>query len=328
MAEVGVSRAGLPWGRLLNGLLVAALVIGLVTWLGWGMKFSLVGRFLVAGLAVGSLYALGGIGMVVLYRATGVLNLSAGAAGAAGAMTAWQMTEWGIWPPLGWLTCIALATLLTLIYGRLIAPLLAWRDPVVKAVATLGYALIILGFVSWAWIDTPRSLSLPTDKMRFELLGLKVNYTRALVMIASVGIVVGIWLYLGRTKVGLQMRSLANDRDLSALIGIPILRVETIAWGITGVIAGFTGLMFADLIRLDASVITFMVIPAAAAAICGRLESLALVLVGGLAIGLIESMLTFSSTLKGVRPIAPFVIAALVLLWNQRSTRLTFGGKD
>lgn len=314
--------------RTLNWVLLAALLVAIVAYLGWGMKFSLVGRFLVAGLAVGSLYALGGIGMVVLYRATGVLNLAAGAAGAAGAMTAWQLGEWGVWPPIGWLACILLATAITLFYGRFIAPRLAWRDTVVKAVATLGYALIVLGFVSWAWIDTPRSLGLPTDNMRFELLGLKVTFTRALVMIASVGLVVGIWLYLSRTKVGLQMRSLANDRDLSALIGIPILKVETIAWGIAGVIAGFTGLLFADLIRLDAAVITFMVIPAAAAAICGRLESLALVLVGGLAIGVIESMLTFSPVFKGVRPIAPFVIAALVLLWNQRGARLTFGGRD
>lgn len=318
----------MPWGKLWNALLFAVLLAGIVLWLGWGQKLSMTSRFLVAGLAVGSLYALGGIGMVVLYRATGVLNLSAGAAGAAGAMTAWQLGEWGVWPPLTWLVCIALATAITLLYGRLIAPGLAWREPVVKAVATLGYALIVLGLVAWAWIDTPRQLTLPTDNLKFDLLGMKVTATRALVLLASVGLVIGIHLYLTRSRVGLQMRSLANDRDLSALLGIPILKVETIAWGIAGVIAGFTGLMFADLIRLDASVITFMVIPAAAAAICGRLEHLGLVLVGGLAIGVIESMLTFSPLLKGIRPIAPFVIAALVLLWNQRGAQLTFGGRE
>ncbi|WP_238364133.1 branched-chain amino acid ABC transporter permease [Mesobacterium pallidum] len=314
--------------RALNWLLYVGLMVLILGWLGWGMKLSLTGRFFVAGLAVGSLYALGGIGMVVLYRATGVLNLSAGAAGAAGAMTAWQLVEWGTWPPLAWLACIAVATVITLAYGRLIAPHLAWRDTVVKAVATLGFALIILGLVSWLWIDDPRSISLPTDKMRFEFLGLKVTVTRLIVFLASVALVVGIWLFLAKTKVGLQMRSLANDRDLSALIGIPILRVETIAWGIAGVIAGFTGLMFADLIRLEATVITFMVIPSVAAAVCGRLESLALVLLGGLSMGVIEAMLTLSPTFKGARPIAPFVIAALVLLWSQRGTRLTFGGRD
>lgn len=198
----------------------------------------------------------------------------------------------------------------------------------VKAVATLGFALIILGFVAFLWIDDPRSLKLPTDAIGIKVLGLRVTATRLIVLGAAIGIVIGIHLFLGRTKVGLRMRALANDRDLSALVGIPILKVETIAWGIAGVIAGFTGLMFADLIRLEPTVITFMVIPSVAAAIAGRLESLALVLIGGLSMGVIESMLTLSPMLKGARPIAPFVIAAIVLLWVQRGTRLTFGGRE
>ena len=134
-------------------------------------------------------------------------------------------------------------------------------------------------------------------------------------------------LFLGRTEIGLQMRAVANDRDLSALLGIPILRVETIAWAIAGLLAGFTGLMFANLIRLEPVVITFMVIPSIAAALSGRLDNLGLVLIGGLSMGVIESMLTLSPMLKGVRPIAPFVIAALVLLYNQRGSRLLFAGR-
>ncbi len=312
----------------MNWLVYAIAMIAIVSFLGWGKPSKIIGLFFVSGLAVGSLYALGGIGMVVLYRATGVLNFANGAAGAAGVMVAWQLGQWGIWAPVTWVACILVALVISLTYGRLIAPRLAWREPVVKAVATLGFALIILGLVSFAWIDDPRSFSLPTDKTGVYILGLRVTVTRLIAFLASVGIVIGIYFYLGRTVVGLQMRSLANDRDLSALIGIPILKVETIAWGISGVIAGFTGLMFGDLIRLDPSVITFMVIPSVAAAVCGRLDNLALVLIGGLSMGVIESLLTLSPTFKGVRPIAPFVIAAAVLLWYQRGSWLTFGGKD
>lgn len=314
--------------RYVNWILWAALMVALVLWFGWGQRPTMVGLFIASGLAVGSLYALGGIGIVVLYRATGVLNFAGGAAGAAGAMTAWQLEAWGAWPPIAWIGCILVALAFTLFYGRIIAPRLAWRETVIKAVATLGYALIILGLVSFLWVDDPRSISLPTDNVGVRFLGMRLTATRLLVFGASIAIVIGIYLFLSRTKVGLQMRSLANDRELSALIGIPILRVETIAWGISGVLAGFTGLMFADLIRLEATVITFMVIPSIAAAICGRLESLALVLIGGLSIGVIENLLTLSPTFRGVRPIAPFVIAALVLLYYQRGQRLTFGGRD
>lgn len=311
-----------------NWVLYFVLMTVTITWLGWGKPSKLIGLFLISGLAVGSLYALGGIGMVVLYRATGVLNFANGAAGAAGVMTAWQLGQWGVWAPATWLVAILISLAISLAYGRYIAPLLAWREPVVKAVATLGFALVILGIISFLWIDDPRKFSLPTDKIGVYVLGLRVTLTRLIAFSASVGIVIAIWFYLGRTKIGLQMRSLANDRDLSALLGIPILKVETIAWGISGVIAGFTGLMFGDLIRLDPSVITFMVIPSIAAAVCGRLDNLAIVLIGGLSMGVIESLLTLSPALKGIRPIAPFIIAALVLLWYQRGTRLTFGRKD
>lgn len=311
-----------------NWLLWALLMAAVIGVLGWGGRPQMVGLFIASGLAVGSLYALAGIGIVVLYRATGVLNFAGGAAGAAGAMTAWQLTAWGFWEPLGSLACLLVATAITLFYGRLIAPRLAWRETVVKAVATLGFALIILGAISFLWADDPRSISLPTDAIGVRLLGMRITATRLLLFAASIGIVIGIWLFLARTTIGLQMRALASDRDLAALMGIPILRVETIAWGIAGLLAGFTGLMFADLIRLEPSVITFMVIPGIAAAICGRLENLVVVLIGGLSMGVIENMLTMSTTLRGVRPIAPFVIAALVLLYYQRGQRLTFGGRD
>lgn len=313
---------------LINVALYVCAMTLIILLLGWSKPSKVLGLFFVSGLAVGSLYALGGIGLVVLYRATGVLNLANGAAGAAGAMTAWQLAQWQIWPPIAWLSSILVALLISLFYGRLIAPLLAWREPVVKAVATLGFALIILGLVSFIWVDDPRSLTLPTDKIGVRLLGLRVTVTRLIVFGTSIALVIGIWAYLKYTAIGLQMRSLANDRDLSALIGIPILRVETIAWTLSGVIAGFTGLMFGDLIRLEPTVITFMVIPSIAAAICGRLEHLSLVLIGGLSMGVIESLLTLSPLLKGVRPVAPFAIAALVLLWYQRGNRLTFGGGD
>ncbi|MBN8292944.1 branched-chain amino acid ABC transporter permease [Rhodobacter sp. NTK016B] len=314
--------------RFGNWILWAVLMALIIGWFGWGGRPQMIGLFIASGLAVGSLYALGGIGIVVLYRATGVLNFAGGAAGAAGAMTAWQLTDWGVWDPISWIACLAVALAITLFYGRLIAPRLAWRETVVKAVATLGFALIILGAVSFLWVDDPRSISLPTDAIGVRILGMRVTATRLLVFFASIGIVVGIWLFLARTQIGLQMRALANDRDLAALMGIPILRVETIAWGISGLLAGFTGLMFADLIRLEPTIITFMVIPSIAAAICGRLENLTVVLLGGLSMGVIENMLTMSPMLRGVRPIAPFVIAALVLLWYQRGSRLTFGGRD
>jgi branched-chain amino acid transport system permease protein len=305
---------------------VAIAALALV--LGAGKPMAVIGLFLVSGLAVGSLYALGGIGLVVLYRATGVLNLSAGAIGAASVMSAWQLVEWQVPAPVAWLAGLLLGLCLSLGFGRLVAPRLSWREPVVKAVATLGFALVLLGLVSFLWSDDPRRFSLPTDRTSIPILGLRVTVTRMIVVAVAIGLVVAISQLLTHTRIGLQMRALANDRRISSMIGVPILRVETIAWAVSGVIFGFTGLMFGNLVRLEPTVITFLVIPCIAAAICGRLQSLPLVLLGGLAMGVVESLLTLSDSLKAVRPMAPYVIAILVLLMMNRSRRLTFAGED
>jgi branched-chain amino acid transport system permease protein len=286
------------------------------------------GVFLVAGLGVGAIYALSGVGLVLLYRATGVLNLAYGAIGAAAAMVAWQLRQWGSPEALGWVVAIVLATLLSVGYGRLIAPRLSYREPVVKAVATLGLALMILGLANWYWAEAPRRLSLSTDGLGFDALGVRITGTRALAFAVAVATTIGIAAFLGRTRTGLEMRALANNRVLSSVLGIPVVKVETVAWLISGVLAGFSGLMFADLVRLNPTVLTFLVIPAIAAAIVGRLDSLIATLLGGMAIGVIEAMATLVRPLATFRAATPFVVAAILLLWFQRKRRLTFSGDD
>lgn len=286
------------------------------------------GLFLVSGLAVGSLYALGGIGLVILRRSTGVLNFAYGAIAAASAMFCWQVIEWGIPGPIAWGLTILAGIVLSVFYGRIIAPGLAWRTPTVKAVATLGYTLILLGLIGFIWDDSPRKLELPTDKIGVWVLGVRVTLTRLIAFISSIIIVIGVMQFFDRTRVGLNMRALADNRDHAALLGIPVIKVETMAWTLSGALAGYTGLLFGDLVRLDPTFITFMVIPATAAAICGRLESLPLTLMGGLAIGVLEAMLALYKPLAPLRTMTPFIVAGCVILWMQRGQRLTFVRSD
>ncbi len=314
---------------VLKSLLIwTAVCAAVALLLGYGKPLQVVGMFVVSGMAVGALYALGGIGLVLLYRATGILNLSAGAIGALAVFCAWQMVQWGVPGPLSWGLALVLAALLAVAFGRGVAPAMAWREPVVKAVATLGYALVLLGIVSFFWSDDPRKFELPTDKIGVMIAGLRVTATRLMVIVSSILFVLLITFALERTRIGLSMRALANNRRLSSLIGIPIAKVETMAWSVSGLLFGFTGLMFGDLVRMEPVAITFLVIPCIAAAICGRLQSLPLVLVGGMGMGVIESLLTFSDTFKAVRPMAPYIVAIIVLLAMNAGRKLTFSGAD
>jgi len=104
--------------------------------------------FIVTGLALGGVYALSGVGMVVLYRTTGVLNLAFGAVGAFGALVAWELVNnhgWSQWPAFA--VCILIGGAITLAYGVIFGPPLAGRDPLVNSVAAVSVG-VIDGFVT------------------------------------------------------------------------------------------------------------------------------------------------------------------------------------
>ena len=99
------------------------------------MNLTLLGTFLMSGLSVGAIYALSGVGLVLLYKASNVLNFAYGAIGGVSAMACWQVIQWGSPDPVAWLVALMTGGVLSFGYGRYLAPLLAYREPVVKAVA-------------------------------------------------------------------------------------------------------------------------------------------------------------------------------------------------
>lgn len=277
--------------------------------------------FIVSGLGVGAVYALSGVGLVLLYRSSGVLNFAFGALGALGAYLAWSLLQLG-WPQaLAWGAAIAGAMLLSLAYGRLLAPRLAQRDPSIRSIATLGFALILMGFTEWYWGEQPRRLVLPTDAEALEFFEVRLTYTRVLGLALALVMMGGVGLLLGRTRIGLKMRALADDRDLSALLGIRVLQVDTVAWVLSGAFAGVCGLLLANIVRLQATLLTFLVIPAFAAAILGRLRSLPLTVAAGIAIGVAEAMAITVPGLAAYRSAVPFLIALVAIIFFRQNHR-------
>src|SRR6185369_6704649 len=109
----------------------------------------------------------------------------------------------------------------------------------------------------------------------------------------ALAITVGTGAYLRYTKLGTAMRALANDREITATLGVPVRRVEAVAWFGSGIFCGMAGLLLPDLLTsLDYSALTFLVISALAAALIGRLRSLWMTLAGGLAVGVFQAVLT------------------------------------
>ena len=273
--------------------------------------------FIVSGLALGGVYALSGVGLVVLYRATGVLYLAFGAVGALGALIAWSLQKAGTPGWLSWLAAVAAAAAVTLGYGTLFGPALARRDPLVKAVATIGLTLILYGLMDLLWTTSggqARSITLPTDNGGFSLGQIQVTWTQVIALAAGVVLTVATGAFLRYTKLGTAMRAMANDRDITATLGVPVRRVEAAAWLGCGVLAGVAGLLLADLVALDATTLTFLVISSLAAVLIARLRSITVTFIAAIVIGLLHDLLTPVSSLTNYRDMTPFVIAAVALL--------------
>ncbi len=275
--------------------------------------------FLVTGIALGAVYAMSGVGLVVLYRATGVLNLAYGAIGAMGALVSWSLVnQTGVPDWFAYLVCVAFGGATSLLYGFLFGPPLAHRDPLVKAMGTLALLLIFLGTMSWVWSDDARSLTLPTTNWGYQIGDAKVSWTQIIAIVLGVGVTAGTVLFLRVTKLGTAMRSLANDREITAMLGVPVRRIEAAAWFGSGLLCGATGLLLSNMVALDSVALTFLVISALGAALIGRLQSLWVTLIAGLAIGLVEACLAPFASVTHYRKTTPFVFAIIALLWFAR----------
>jgi branched-chain amino acid transport system permease protein len=284
-----------------------------------GVDWFFLKPFIVIGLAFGGVYALSGVGLVVLYRATGVLNVAFGAIGAAGALIAYYLVSHTSWPHwLAYTICVLFGGVVNLAYGMIFGATFARRDPLVKMMGTLALALVLLGLMAWrapAGGAFARFLPLPSSTHHYQIAGTSVNLTQILAIAVALVLTAAVTVFLRVTRLGTAMRALADDREITATLGVPVRKVEAAAWFGSGLACGAAGLVLPDLLTsLDYAALTFLVISSLAAALIGRLRSLWGTFLGGMAIGLAQSVLTPYASVTSYRNSAPFVLAIVALL--------------
>ena len=295
----------------------------------FGVDWLFLKPYIVIGLALGGVYALSGVGLVVLYRATGVLNIAFGAIGAAGALIAyWMIAHTGLPHWLAYTVCVLFGGVVNLAYGVVLGPAFAHRDPLVKMMGTLALALILLGIMAWrAPIGGAivRLLPLPSSSHSYRLFDATVSLTQIIALALALAITVATTLFLRLTALGTAMRAMANDREITATLGVPVRKVEASAWFGSGILCGLAGLILPDLLTsLDYGQLTFVIVIASlSAALIGRLESLWATMAGGLAVGLGQSVLAPYESITRYRTSAPFVLAIIALLWMSRHRVVT-----
>src|SRR6202453_1967748 len=223
------------------------------------------------------------------------------------------MPSWAEFQPY-----IVTGGVVTLGYGMLFGPALAGRGPLVQSISTLGLALVLFGVIDLAWPTTggqSPSISFPTDNGGFSVGQLQVNWTQVIALALGIAITVGTAAFLRFSKLGTAMRAMANDREITATLGVPIRGVESAAWLGCGLLAGIAGILLADLSALDDTTLVFtVVISSLAAALIARLRSITVTFIAAIVIGLVHDLITPISSITDYRDMTPFVLAAIALL--------------
>lgn len=250
-----------------------------------------------AGLGIGSIAALAGLGLLVTYRLTGVFNLAFGAIAMATAYLMWQQVRIWHWP-------LALAAVVDLVVVCPIFGVLLERvvfrplqrraaSPAERLVASLGVLVVLLGIATLCWgaqarLDAPsivpyRQLPLPGD----------VQLPLSTVVDLAVVVLVGLALAVGqRTRLGLQVRAVVERRELAELAGLDVNRVAALGWGIGSTLAGVAGVLMAPTLRLQPYGLTLVMLETMAVVVVARLTRPLLAVATGLLIGVAQAELT------------------------------------
>ncbi|WP_370094651.1 ATP-binding cassette domain-containing protein [Streptacidiphilus sp. MAP12-20] len=238
-----------------------------------------------AGLTVGAAAALSGIGLVVCYRATGVLNLAQGAIAMVTAYALRQTIVVWHWP-----RALAIPACLLVF-----APAIGWAldatvfrrlqrrgaGPVETLVACLGVFVLLVGAAFLLWGPTPLA-DAPS------LLPSSPWAVLAVVAVLAAGVAaVGRW-----TPFGTQVRAVVDNRRLAELAGVDADRVSSVGWAFGAFTAGLTGAVLAPGLRLDPYGLPLLVMETMAVAVIAGLRSLTAAVAAALALGVLQSELT------------------------------------
>jgi branched-chain amino acid transport system permease protein len=282
--------------------------------------------FTVVGLVYGCLYSLTATGLVVTYRTSGIFNFAHGAIGMFMAFTYWQFAvAWHVPAlPAMLLVLFVFAPLSGALIERVVIRPLYGAPLAVTLVVTLGLLLGLLGAADAIWnTETTRNLPSLFGNGELHLFGVAVTYYDVMVLAVSVAVALGLPILFTRTRIGITMRAVVDDRDLTARSGASPVRTAQLSWALGASLAALAGILIAPLQYLDQFNLTILVITGYAAAVVGRLRSLPFTVAGALFLGLLQSYAVGylpPTLLSNLNPVIPMVLLfiALILLRQDR----------
>jgi branched-chain amino acid transport system permease protein len=268
----------------------------------------------VSGLASGAIYASLALALVLIYRATDVVNFAQGEMATFATYIAWSLMDNGMsyWPAFALTLVIAFAGGVG-VERTLIRPV-EHRPEIVIVIVTIGLLIALNGLTGWIWGAEVKAFDSPFPNTTVEVGGVTLSVQDLGTLGVCLVTVVLLWAFFRFTTLGLVMRAVANNPGASRLMGIRVGWMLALGWGLASVLGAVAGMMAAPTVFLDPSMMLIVLIYAFAAAVLGGIDSPVGAVVGGLLLGVIINLLGVYVDFVGSDLRLPAALGVLLLV--------------
>ena len=299
------------------GVVVGAVallgLIGLVlTQTETAFTWSSYAQQIVSGLAQGAIFASLALALVLIYRATDVLNFAQGEMATFTTFIAWSlMNHMSYWP------AFALTLVIAFVFGaaieRIIIRPVEHRPEIVIVIVTIGLLIALNGLSGWIWNPEIKAFDTPFSQGTTEIGGVVISYQDLGVLAVCLATVLLLWAFFRFTTLGLVMRAVANSQDASRLLGVRVGWMLALGWGLAAVLGAVAGMMAAPTLFLDPNLMLVVLIYSFAAAVLGGIDSPVGAVVGGLILGVLINILGTYVDFIGGELRLPAALAVLLI---------------
>ena len=270
-----------------------------------------------SGVAIGCVYSLVALGFVLIYKATGVLNFAQGELMMVGAYIYFSLvTSLDMTPLLAFGATLVLAGLLGALVERLVLHPLVDEPPFTLVMVTIGLATLLRAVTGMIWSHDTFAFPSPVPEGAVHVGQVAVPLVDVWTTAVTVVLSLLLFLFFHYTRLGTAMRAVAQNRYAAQLMGISVDRIFTLTWALAASLGAIGGMLLADISFLHTNM-GFIGLRAFPAVVLGGMESIPGALLGGLIIGLIESLagVYLDPILGGgTHQVLAFVILLVVLM--------------
>ena len=271
---------------------------------------------IVEGLASGAIYASLALALVLIYRATHIVNFAQGEMATLSVYLAWQLHQSGV-PFVLSLCIIAVVSFAmgALVFRLMIRPVLGASDHTMVVIC-IGFFVGFEAICLWFWGADPRAFPRLFPDHAWTVAGVRLTANNLGILATLCVMTAGLSALFRFTRIGLAMRASAAEREKSPLVGIPVETMLMLGWGLAATVGFIAAVLIAPQLFLSPPMMVSVVIYALAAATLGGWDSPAGAIVGGLVVGVAESLCaTFVGFIgTDLKVGVPFAVMAIVLL--------------